>query len=70
MVNSPTFKYDGSDFPPLQPFVKDHSRHAPKIQHPKMEILPDGQHKPVSEAESVLNWQTENALAQNKTNSW
>lgn len=66
MVNSPTFKYDGSDFPPLQPFVKDHSRHAPKIQHPKMEILPDGQHKPVSEAESVLNWQTENALAQNK----
>lgn len=60
------YYHKDEDFPPLTPFVKWSSRHAPKVQNAQPEILLSGQTRPVSAAEEVLNWQTENALAQNQ----
>ncbi|KAK8590174.1 hypothetical protein V6N12_024556 [Hibiscus sabdariffa] len=48
------------DFPPLEEFTEKEFRHIPKI--------PTQLHgEKVSAAEATLNWQTENALAQNAT---
>ncbi|KAK8568401.1 hypothetical protein V6N12_006954 [Hibiscus sabdariffa] len=48
------------DFPPLEKFTEKEFRHIPKI--------PTQLHgEKVSAAEATLNWQTENALAQNAT---
>ncbi|KAK7361465.1 hypothetical protein VNO77_03531 [Canavalia gladiata] len=53
------------DFPPLE--RRDHKARKvvtrPYVQ--PTEVTPDGSSKPTSQAEEVLNWQTENALAQN-----
>ncbi|KAL4318901.1 hypothetical protein GQ457_18G021790 [Hibiscus cannabinus] len=48
------------DFPPLEEFTEKEYRHAAKIPS-----LPG--EKKISAAEATLNWQTENALAQNAT---
>ncbi|KAK9010362.1 hypothetical protein V6N11_036873 [Hibiscus sabdariffa] len=48
------------DFPPLEEFTEKEFRHIPKI--------PTQLHgEKISAAEATLNWQTENALAQNAT---
>lgn len=54
------------DFPPLSSFTKGAFKHTPKVANSTTSILPTGQTKPTSAAEEVLNWQTKNAVAQNK----
>ncbi|KAE8667738.1 hypothetical protein F3Y22_tig00112383pilonHSYRG00545 [Hibiscus syriacus] len=51
--------YD-TEFPPLEEFTKTNYRHTPKIPNPLA-----GEN--ISAAEATLNWQSENALAQNST---
>ncbi|KAK9025766.1 hypothetical protein V6N11_038623 [Hibiscus sabdariffa] len=55
----PTSSSYDKDFPPLEEFTEKEFKHAPKIPTP----LLGGK---TSAAESTLNWQTENAIAQNK----
>ncbi|KAK8518962.1 hypothetical protein V6N12_012196 [Hibiscus sabdariffa] len=58
MFHPTNSSYD-TDFPPLEEFMEKEYKHAPKIPSP----LVGGK---TSAAESTLNWQTENAIAQNK----
>ena len=53
------------DFPKLESFVKNGSRHIPKIQNAVPTVLPSGEIVGPSPTEEVLNWQTENSLVQN-----
>lgn len=54
-----------SSFPPLSTFSKDGADHAPKIPKRNV-ILPSGVKDPTGDLEVSINWQTENAVAQNK----
>ncbi|KAK8489539.1 hypothetical protein V6N12_013879 [Hibiscus sabdariffa] len=57
---TPTGSSYNKDFPPLEEFAEKEFRHIPKI--------PTQLHgEKISAAEATLNWQTENALAQNAT---
>ncbi|KAK8526460.1 hypothetical protein V6N12_020931 [Hibiscus sabdariffa] len=57
---TPTGSSYNKDFPPLEEFIENEFRHIPKI--------PTQLHREkISAAEATLNWQTENALAQNAT---
>ncbi|KAK8971827.1 hypothetical protein V6N11_075654 [Hibiscus sabdariffa] len=57
---TPTGSSYNKDFPPLEEFIENEFRHIPKI--------PTQLHREkISTAEATLNWQTENALAQNAT---
>lgn len=56
--------YD-EDFPPLERQERGSSSSRPYIQPHAVE--PSGQMKPLSQGEEVLNWQTRNARAQNKS---
>ena len=60
--------YD-QDFPPLRKYDttndKGTSSHQPKIFNPPIKDA-DGTPRKVSPAEEVLNWQSENLIAQNK----
>ncbi|KAK8515574.1 hypothetical protein V6N12_075610 [Hibiscus sabdariffa] len=57
---TPTGSSYNKDFPPLEEFTEKEFRHIPKI--------PTQLHgEKISAAEATLNWQTENALAQNAT---
>jgi len=59
----PTRLYD-DDFPALQEQVKDRVRILPQVHNPQG-VDADGRPKQVTEAEAVLNWQSQNAIAQN-----
>ncbi|KAG5234177.1 zinc finger, CCHC-type, viral movement protein [Salix suchowensis] len=59
----PTRPYD-DDFPALQEQVKDKVRTLPQIQDPQG-VDAEGRPKQVTQAEAVLNWQSQNAIAQN-----
>ncbi|KAG2315198.1 hypothetical protein Bca52824_018320 [Brassica carinata] len=54
---------DPNDFPPQEDFIKDNIAHCPKIL--SQAINPSGPDE-MSQAEKVLNWKTENSLAQNR----
>ncbi|KAG8478431.1 hypothetical protein CXB51_028256 [Gossypium anomalum] len=56
-------KYE-ENFPPLEEFSKKNYTHAPKIPS-KIQPEISGAKTTISAAEATLNWQTENALAQN-----
>ncbi|KAG8502654.1 hypothetical protein CXB51_001139 [Gossypium anomalum] len=56
-------KYE-ENFPPLEEFLKKNYTHAPKIPS-KIQPEISGAKTTISAAEATLNWQTENALAQN-----
>ncbi|KAK9006526.1 hypothetical protein V6N11_035562 [Hibiscus sabdariffa] len=58
MFHPTNSSYD-TDFPPLEEFIEKEYKHVPKIPSP----LVGGK---TSAAELTLNWQTENAIAQNK----
>ena len=47
-------------------FVKYNAQHAPKMENASLVILPSSQPKQLSPGEVALNWQIENALAQNE----
>ncbi|KAH0725180.1 hypothetical protein KY284_001045 [Solanum tuberosum] len=53
------------DFPDYQTFEKDNLIHTPKIPQQKV-ILPMAEHIPTSDIEATLNWQSENAMYQNR----
>jgi len=53
------------DFPPLEKKTDPVSRISSKPHVVSQEVGSDGKMKPLSQAEEVLNWQTENARAQN-----
>jgi len=53
------------DFPPLERKTDPVSRISSKPHVVSQEVCSDGKMKPLSQAEEVLNWQTENARAQN-----
>ncbi|KAK1398016.1 hypothetical protein POM88_007879 [Heracleum sosnowskyi] len=55
--------YD-DDFPPLD-FERDKSPHVWKIKSPTTKN-PDGSSKQITPAEATLNWQSKNAVAQNR----
>ena len=59
----PTNSYD-DDFPTLQEQVKDRVRTLPQVHNPQG-VDADGRPKQVTQAEDVLNWQSQNAIAQN-----
>ncbi|CDP16520.1 unnamed protein product [Coffea canephora] len=54
-----------ADFPKLETFNKNGSRHTPKIKNISSTILPSGETLRPNPTEDVLNWQTENSLVQN-----
>uniref|UniRef100_A0A6N2MSM9 Uncharacterized protein n=1 Tax=Salix viminalis TaxID=40686 RepID=A0A6N2MSM9_SALVM len=58
-----TRPYD-DDFPALQEQVKDKVRTLPQVQNPQG-VDAEGRPKQVTQAEAVLNWQSQNAIAQN-----
>jgi hypothetical protein len=58
-----TRPYD-DDFPTLQEQVKDRVRTLPQVHNPQG-VDADGRPKQVTQAEAVLNWQSQNAIAQN-----
>ncbi|KAJ0074630.1 hypothetical protein Patl1_37643 [Pistacia atlantica] len=51
-------------FPPLTPFTIDHTSHSWKIKDP-ITVDPTGNTKKPSPVETVLNWQSQNDVAQN-----
>jgi len=53
------------DFPPLERKTDPVSKISSKPHVVSQEVGADGKTKPLSQAEEVLNWQTENARAQN-----
>ena len=57
--------FNEADFPKLETFNKNGSRHTPKIQNISSTILPSGETTRPNPTEDVLNWQTENSLVQN-----
>ena len=59
----PTKSYD-DDFPALQEQVKDRVQTLPQVHNP-LGVDVDGRPKQVTQAEAVLNWQSQNAIAQN-----
>ncbi|KAL2471551.1 Reverse transcriptase domain-containing protein [Abeliophyllum distichum] len=64
---SPSFMFQSplKDFPPLSNFDKGLSTHSWKVKNPTTRS-PDGSVNQLSPAEKVLNWQSENAVQQNK----
>ncbi|CAG7888373.1 unnamed protein product [Brassica rapa] len=52
-----------NDFPPQEEFLKNNVAHCPKILSQAVDSSGPSQ---LSQAEKVLNWQTENSLAQNQ----
>ncbi|WVZ06035.1 hypothetical protein V8G54_019381 [Vigna mungo] len=65
----PCFMISGSnyeqEFPSLERTVDPTTRISTKPNICPLEIGPDGRSKPLTQAEEVLNWQTENAKVQN-----
>ena len=59
----PTKPYD-DDLPTLQEQVKDRVRTLPQVHNPQG-VDADGRPKQITQAEAVLNWQIQNAIAQN-----
>jgi hypothetical protein len=59
----PIRPYD-DDFPALQEQVKDRVRTLPQVHNPQG-VDVDGRPKHVTQAEAVLHWQGQNAIAQN-----
>jgi len=59
----PTRPYD-DDFPVLQEQVKDRARTLPQVHNPQGVNI-DGRPKQVTQAEAVLNWQSQKAITQN-----
>ena len=57
--------FQEADFPPLESFVKNGSKHTPKIQNAAPVILPTGESATTDISYEILNWQTENSLVQN-----
>ncbi|KAL2471950.1 Viral movement protein [Abeliophyllum distichum] len=66
--SSPSFMFHlppPEDFPPLSNFDKGLSTHSWKVKNPTTRS-PDGSVNQLSPAEKVLNWQSENAVQQNR----
>ena len=63
----PPFQFSEDDFPSLERFENKQQNltHMWKIPNPTTK-LPDGSTPMISSAEAVLNWQSHNAVAQNK----
>ncbi|XP_029131028.1 uncharacterized protein LOC114917120 [Cajanus cajan] len=59
------FSEPKDDFPPLERRIDPNTRYSTKPTVIPAEIGTDGKPKVLSQAEEVLNWQTENAQAQN-----
>ena len=68
MIQSPEPTKTGqhSNYDTNFPSLQETATQQPKVVPSKV-IQPDGSTPKLSQAEAVLNWQTENALAQNKT---
>ncbi|XP_040963957.1 uncharacterized protein [Gossypium hirsutum] len=60
-----TSSYD-QEFPPLEEFTKNEYLHMPKISS-KLQTDAEGKQVKIAAAEATLNWQSENAVAQNAT---
>ncbi|CDP21822.1 unnamed protein product [Coffea canephora] len=60
-----SFMFQETDFPPLESFVKNGSKHTPKIQNAAPIILPTGESATTDISYEILNWQMENSLVQN-----
>ncbi|RDX86622.1 hypothetical protein CR513_32028, partial [Mucuna pruriens] len=61
----PCMMFTEADFPPMERKVDVTTKVTTKPHISSSEIGTDGRPKPLSQAEEVLNWQTENARAQN-----
>ena len=61
----PCFMFQEADFPPLESFVKNGSKHTPKIQNAAPIVLPTGESATTDISYGILNWQIENSLVQN-----
>jgi len=59
------FMFKDEDFPTLERKSDPEKGISSKPFIQSTEILPEGTHKPLSQAEEVLNWQTSNSLSQN-----
>ena len=57
--------FNEEDFPKLEPFIKNGSRHVPIVQNAHPTVLPTGETVRSSPIEEIMNWQTENSLVQN-----
>jgi len=64
-VPIPCMMITPEEFPPLEISENPTERRASKPFIQNTEIQPDGRHQPLSQAEEVLNWHTENSRAQN-----
>ncbi|CDP18949.1 unnamed protein product [Coffea canephora] len=56
------FMFREEDFPKLETFNKNGSRHTQKIQNVASTVLPSGETVRPNPSEDVLNWQTEKSL--------
>ena len=52
------------EFPPMSEYMRDKYKYMPQVPNPT-DVDATGQQKKSSLAEAVLNWQTQNAVAQN-----
>ena len=60
-----TFPFD-TEFPPLEEYSYSRAqKHIPKAQGSTV-VEPYGTKKKISQAEAILNWQTDNMLSQNR----
>ena len=52
------------EFPPVREYTQDQYRYLPQVPNPT-DVDASGHQKKTSAAEAVLNWQTQNSIAQN-----
>ncbi|OMO73188.1 hypothetical protein CCACVL1_17421 [Corchorus capsularis] len=64
MMSNQNKNYD-SEFPPLQEYTDEHQRYVPKVPRPTDRDA-QGRQLVNSQPEAMFNWQSENAIAQNK----
>ncbi|KAL0287827.1 UNVERIFIED_CONTAM: polyprotein, partial [Sesamum radiatum] len=60
------FQYD-TDFPPMERYVDSAQKYSSKPYVQNNVVDTEGKLKPLTQAEEVLNWQTTNARAQNRS---
>ncbi|KAL0444653.1 UNVERIFIED_CONTAM: polyprotein [Sesamum latifolium] len=60
------FQYD-TDFPPMERYVDSAQKYSSKPYVQNNVVDSEGKLKPLTQAEEVLNWQTTNARAQNRS---
>ena len=52
------------EFPPMREYIQDQYRYLPQVPNP-IDVDASGHQKKIYAAEAVLNWQTQNCIAQN-----